>query len=81
MAIIADSAQFSALVADFSKPESLGTSLTFQMAIGFAVTIISIYFIPVLVNIVGWKWAFSALSIGPILGIWAMISLIRYERG
>lgn len=80
ISIIADSAQFSAIVAEFSKPESLGTNLTFQMAVGFAVTIVSIYFIPFLANIVGWKWAFSALSIGPILGIWAMIYLIRYKN-
>lgn len=80
ISVVADSAQFSAMVADFAKSECAGTALTFQMAIGFLITVLSIYLIPVFEDIVGWKWAFSILAIGPVIGVWAMISLIHYKH-
>ncbi|WP_342601928.1 MFS transporter [Peribacillus sp. FSL E2-0159] len=80
ISVVADSAQFSAMVADFAKSGCVGTALTFQMAIGFLITVFSIYLIPVFEDIVGWKWAFSILAIGPVLGVLAMISLIRYKH-
>ncbi|WP_325098830.1 MFS transporter [Bacillus atrophaeus] len=80
ISVVADSAQFSAMVADFTKSECVGTALTFQMAIGFLMTVFSIYLIPVFEDIVGWKWAFSILAIGPVIGVLAMISLIRYKH-
>ncbi|MGM0878763.1 MAG: MFS transporter [Bacillota bacterium] len=80
ISVVADSAQFSAMVADFAKSECVGTALTFQMAIGFLITVFSIYLIPIFEDIVGWKWAFSILAIGPVLGVLAMISLIRYKH-
>ncbi|PES33083.1 MFS transporter [Priestia megaterium] len=80
ISVVADSAQFSAMVADFAKSKYVGTALTFQMAIGFLITVFSIYLIPIFEDIVGWKWAFSILAIGPVLGVLAMISLIRYKH-
>jgi sugar phosphate permease len=77
--IIADSAQFSAAVADFSEDHYVGTALTFQMCIGYLVTIFSINIIPLFQKLVGWEWVFIPLSIGPIFGIMAMIRLRVYE--
>ena len=33
--------------------------------------------IPLLVEWVGWQWAFALLALGPIFGVWAMWSLGR----
>jgi len=44
--IIPDSAQFSALVADAAPPESVGSLMTFQTALGFALTAITVQVTP-----------------------------------
>ncbi|MBD3107790.1 MFS transporter [Bacillus sp. AGMB 02131] len=76
MTVISDSAQFSAAVSETAESEYVGTALTFQMCIGFLITIFSINIIPLLVNTVGWQWAFTLLAIGPLLGI---ISMYKYK--
>ncbi len=69
VSVIADSAQFSADVTEFSESEYVGTAVTFQMSVGFLITIFSINLIPLLQKYIGWEWVFAVLSIGPILGI------------
>ncbi|MEI2559115.1 hypothetical protein V8939_18630, partial [Acinetobacter pittii] len=54
MTVISDSAQFSAAVSEVSDSSYVGTALTFQMCIGFLITIFSINLIPVLQKIMGW---------------------------
>ncbi|HVR37846.1 MAG TPA: MFS transporter [Thermoanaerobaculia bacterium] len=70
--VVADSAQFSACVTELGDPRYLGTALTLQTCIGFLITTISIRMIPLLVDRIGWQWAFAALAPGPFLGIIAM---------
>jgi MFS family permease len=70
--VIADSAQFSTAITELSAPAYVGTALTTQTCIGFALTMVSIWLIPPLVTQLGWRWAFAALAIGPALGILAM---------
>lgn len=77
--VIADSAQFSAAVSDFSDESYLGTALTFQMCVGFIITIITIQLIPILQKIVGWEFVFMMLSLGPIFGIFSMLKFNKYE--
>jgi hypothetical protein len=36
---------------------------------------VSIWLVPPLVTLVGWRWAFAALAIGPFLGMAAMARL------
>ncbi len=81
MFVISDSAQFSAAVTEFAETPYLGTALTFQMCIGFLVTIFSINLIPVVQNLIGWEWVFILLSIGPALGIVSMVKFSLYETG
>lgn len=76
-AVVADSAQFSACVSELCHKEYVGTALTLQTSLGFLLTLLTIWLIPMLQRLVGWEWAFSFLAIGPALGIWAMISLRR----
>ncbi len=75
MSIIADSAQFSAAVAELAPPERTGTLLTLQTAMGFALTVIMVQALPVWIGFVGWNWAFAPLAIGPAFGVWAMLRL------
>jgi MFS family permease len=70
--VIADSAQFSTAITELSPPAYVGTALTTQTCVGFALTMASIWLIPAMVRLVGWPWAFSALAIGPALGVLAM---------
>jgi MFS family permease len=73
--IIADSAQFSASIAELSPPESVGTMLTLQTCIGFLLTLVSIQLVAPVSQILGWPGAFTMLAIGPILGCVAMARL------
>ena len=79
MSVISDSAQFSVAVSEIAEDDYVGTALTFQMCIGFLLTIFSINLIPILQRIVGWEWVFTILAIGPVLGIVFMVTYKRYE--
>lgn len=79
MSVISDSAQFSAAVSEFADTEYVGTALTFQMCVGFLITIFSINLIPILQRVVGWEWVFVSLTIGPFLGILSMVKFKKYE--
>lgn len=70
--VIADSAQFSTAVTELAPPAYVGTALTTQTCAGFALTMLSIWLIPPVVQAVGWRWAFAALAVGPGLGVLAM---------
>jgi MFS family permease len=77
--VVADSAQFSALVTEVAPPHAVGTALTLQTSIGFALTTITIQAVPWMVDLLGgWRWAFAALAIGPLLGILAIRPLVRH---
>lgn len=73
--VIADSAQFSTAVTELCPPAYVGTALTAQTCVGFALTIVSIWLIPPMVRLVGWGWAFALLAPGPALGVVAMARL------
>jgi MFS family permease len=73
--VVADSAQFSTLVTEHADQAYVGTALGLQMAVGFALTVVTIWLIPFLESEVGWRWAFAFLAPGPALGILAMLRL------
>jgi MFS family permease len=73
--ILPDSAQFSALVADYSPPEEAGSLLTFQTALGFALTIVTVQFTPLIATAFGWPPMLAGLALGPAFGIVAMLRL------
>lgn len=76
-AVVADSAQFSAAVSELTDPRYVGTALTIQTSLGFLLTLFTIRMVPPLRDLVGWHWAFAALAIGPIFGVWSMLRLRR----
>ncbi len=51
--------------------------LTVQTSMGFLLTLITIHLVPVVVDAVGWEFAFLILMPGPVVGIWAMWALRR----
>ena len=77
LAVVADSAQFSTAVSELGDAEYMGTLLTTQTAMGFLLTLGSIRLIPVMVDLVSWRWAFATLAAGPVVGTWAMWQLRR----
>jgi MFS family permease len=73
--VVADSAQFSALVTEHTARTHVGTALTLQTSAGFLLTMVSMRLVPPLVSVGGWKWAFVFLVPGPLLGALAMRKL------
>lgn len=74
-AVVGDSAQFSTIVTELGDQAYVGTALTLQLAIGFTLTVSTIWLVPVFEQAVGWRWAFAFLAIGPALGALAMLRL------
>jgi MFS family permease len=73
--IVADSAQFSALVTEYTARTHIGTALTLQTSAGFLLTMVCMRLVPHISGTDGWKWAFLFLAPGPILGALAMRAL------
>ena len=68
MAVIADSPQFSTLVARHSSPSIRGSALTMVTCIGFSITIASIQLLNSLVDVMP-HYLFWLLAPGPVLGV------------
>ena len=81
--IVADSAQFSALVSEYSLKTHVGTALTLQVCLGFLLTMVSMRVVPAVAATVGWAWAFACLAPGPLVGALAMwrLSAKAHPRG
>ena len=77
VAVVADSAQFSAAVSELAPRELVGTALTLQTSLGFLLTCFTIYLLPSLAERVGWRWSMGVLALGPAAGVWAMLTLRR----
>jgi len=75
--VVADSAQFSALVTEVAPPDAVGTALTLQTSMGFLLTMATIQGVPVMVDAFGWPWAFPLLALGPAAGIASIRRLAR----
>lgn len=75
--VVADSAQFSAMVTEVGDQAYVGTAVTLQLAAGFVLTVATIWLVPEVRDAVGWDWAFVVLVPGPVLGVAAMLRLKR----
>ena len=73
--VIANSARFSTAVTELCEPEYSGTIFTFQTGLGFAITVVTIWLVPVLVESTGWGVAWMVLAAGPAVGSLAMLPL------
>ena len=76
--VVADSAQFSTIVTELGDPMYVGTALTVQLGIGFMLTVITIWLLPLAAdNLHSWQWVFLILIPGPLIGTCAMLFLRR----
>ncbi len=80
LAIVPDSAQFSALVADAAPADQAGSLLSLQTALGFTLTIGTVQATPVLADIFGWPAIMALMAAGPAYGIIAMARLRRLQN-
>jgi hypothetical protein len=78
VSVVADSAQFSASIAELSERGLVGTMLTVQTCGGFLLTLVSIHLMPVFIENLGWRFAFAPLAVGPLFGVLAMARLRRH---
>jgi MFS family permease len=78
--VVADSAQFSAMVTEVAPADSVGTALTLQTSMGFLLTMVTIQSVPLMVDAVDWRWGFAFLALGPAAGIWSIRRLMGLER-
>lgn len=69
IAVVADSAQFSAMMTEHAPSHAVGTALTLQTSLGFLLTIGSIQLVSAIARGVGWQWAMVILMLGPVFGI------------
>lgn len=76
ISIIADSAQYSALVTELAPSHAVGTALTLQTSLGFLLTMGAIQMVAGLGG-PATSWAFPALAVGPALGFLAIRSVAR----
>jgi len=78
--VVADSAQFSALVTESVPSYAVGTALTVQTSLGFLLTMVTIQGLSWLAARIGWQWSFAVLALGPAFGIAAIRQLARARR-
>jgi MFS family permease len=71
-AVVADSAQFSALVSERAPADAVGTALTLQTSLGFLLTMVTIDLTPRIAAVAGWQWGCVWLALGPVAGVVAM---------
>ena len=79
--VIADSAQFSALVTESVESHAVGTALTLQTSLGFLLTMLPMQLVPKFASAFGWRWAMIFLALGPITGIAAIRRLNHKPDG
>jgi MFS family permease len=78
VSVIGDSAQFSAMVTELADRRFVGTALSVQLGLGFALTVMAIWLMPRMADFLGsWRWAFLLLVPGPSIGASAMLLLRR----
>ncbi|MES1929118.1 major facilitator superfamily protein [Salinisphaera dokdonensis CL-ES53] len=77
--VVADSAQFSTVITELGDQSYVGTALTLQLAIGYVLTVPTLWLIPVVHEACGWAFAFGLLALGPVVGTIAMQKLAGLE--
>jgi MFS family permease len=75
--VIADSAQFSAMVTETADPDYIGGALSVQLALGFVVTMMTLWGVPQAVEHYSWRVALLILAVGPAIGVAAMAAAER----
>ena len=80
LTIVPDSPQYSAMITELVEESLVGTALTIQTAIGFTVSLITIFLVPLIETLYGWGNSLLILVLGPITGIIAMLLLRKHPE-
>ncbi len=75
--VMGDSPQYSAIIALSAPKELVGSGLTLVNSIGFAITILSLWFVYQFLDIINISYALMILALGPILGLISMKKLLK----
>lgn len=67
--VVADSPQFSALMAFYAPPQVRGSAITIATCIGFTITILSIQLLVFLESRIPGQYLFLVLAPGPVIGV------------
>jgi len=78
--IVGDSPQYSAIIALAAPKELVGSGLTLVNSIGFAITILSLWFIYQFLDMIDISYALMILAVGPAIGLISMRSLISENK-
>jgi predicted MFS family arabinose efflux permease len=76
IAVVGDSPQYSTIIALSAPKELVGSGLTIVNSIGFAITIVSLWFIYQVFEVVDFSYALIILSAGPVIGLISMKKLL-----
>jgi len=75
--VVGDSPQYSAIIANSAPKELVGSGLTIVNSIGFAITILSIWFVSQFAEVVNTSFILLILAFGPIAGLISMKPLFK----
>ncbi len=75
--VIGDSPQYSAIIALSAPKEMVGSGLTLVNSIGFAITILSLWFVYQFLDMIDISYALMILALGPILGLISLKKLVK----
>lgn len=76
--VIADSGLLSALLGDVAPRELLGSVIALQLAVGYAVSAVTILVVPIIRELASWETALPLLAVGPAV---AVVCLRLLRRG
>lgn len=80
IAAVGDSPQYSTIIALSAPKELVGSGLTLVNSLGFAITILSLWFVYQFIDIINISYALMILAAGPILGLISMKKLLSHDR-
>jgi MFS family permease len=78
---VGDSAQYSAMVTEVTDAEAVGTAVTLQLALGYTVTCVTVFLVPVWESALGWGWVFALLSPPNVVAVAALARLYTHPAG
>lgn len=69
------------MVTEVTDTDIVGTAVTLQQAVGYAITCATVFLVPVWEAAIGWGWAFALLSPPNLLAVVALARLYTHPNG